>query len=100
MSSDSHENSESDRNTWSALGSEIHEWDSCAGFDPVSVYQASAMKYDASVSSMIADLTPAADREVGVVAEEASRELSRFDAELCAQLAGFGPVLLRSEAAS
>ncbi|MFB2585831.1 Fic family protein [Herbiconiux liukaitaii] len=49
---------------------------------------------------VIARLDPEPDREAGEAAEAAAQELSRFDAELGTRVAGFAPVLLRSEAAS
>jgi Fic family protein len=56
--------------------------------------------YSAAVPPFIADLTPVVDSETTVAADEAARELSRFDAELGARVRLFAPVLLRSEAAS
>ncbi len=85
---------------WPSLDSEVHEWVPRAGFGPGAVSQARFMRYEASVPPRISDLTPVIDREVNALAEEAARGLSRFDAELGLDLAGLGPVLLRSEAAS
>ncbi|GAB3046036.1 Fic family protein [Sediminivirga luteola] len=48
----------------------------------------------------IAELTPSPSPDVVAKAEEAERELTRFDAELGARVSGFAPVLLRSEAVS
>ncbi|WP_232711342.1 Fic family protein [Microbacterium sp. BR1] len=48
----------------------------------------------------IANLLPAIDHETAALAEEATQELSRFDAEFGHRLSTLAPVLLRSEAAS
>ncbi|BAJ74983.1 uncharacterized conserved protein [Microbacterium testaceum StLB037] len=56
--------------------------------------------YDASVPPMIASRHPVLLPEVAADADEAAAELARFDAELGGRVAGFAPVLLRSEAAS
>jgi Fic family protein len=56
--------------------------------------------YKSSIPSAIALLDPAPDAEATQAAEVAVQELSRFDGELGARVAGFAPALLRSEAAS
>ncbi|WP_426624097.1 Fic family protein [Leifsonia sp. McL0607] len=56
--------------------------------------------YNASIPPMIRDLSPAPDPAVLAAADDAARELSRFDAELGTRVNSFAPVLLRSEAAS
>lgn len=61
---------------------------------------AGASTYEAAIPPFISDFTPKLDADVAADAEEAAQELSRFDAELGARVAGFAPVLLRSEAAS
>ncbi|UVI36366.1 Fic family protein [Brevibacterium spongiae] len=58
------------------------------------------MRYEAAVPPGVADLAPRLEPEVQAISDEAIRELSRFDAEQGMEIAGFAPVLLRSEAAS
>lgn len=58
------------------------------------------MPYRSAIVPHIADLTPSPSPEVTGKAEEAERELTRFDAELGTRVSGFAPVLLRSEASS
>lgn len=60
----------------------------------------SSRRYRAALVPHIAGRTPILSPAVRRVAEEAERELARFDAEQGAQVAAFAPVLLRSEAAS
>lgn len=57
-------------------------------------------QYLSAVVPLIADRIPSPSPDVREVAEEAERELARFDAELGKRVAAFAPVLLRSEAAS
>lgn len=85
---------------WPPIGAETCDWVSRSSFGPRAAIHAGSVQYDASVPPTIADRTPVIDPEVAAVAEEAIRELSRFDAELGFQIAAFAPVLLRSEAAS
>ncbi|MCX7522019.1 Fic family protein [Microbacterium sp. STN6] len=56
--------------------------------------------YQSSIPPLIAPRRPIPDAEVAAAADEAARELSRFDAELGVRVNSFAPVLLRSEAAS
>nr|WP_221209647.1 Fic family protein [Leifsonia aquatica] len=56
--------------------------------------------YASSVPPLIAALTPDPGEEASGAADQAARELSRFDAELGVRVNSFAPVLLRSEAAS
>ncbi|MGO1263398.1 MAG: Fic family protein, partial [Brevibacterium aurantiacum] len=100
MSSGNLEPAQSNAPNWPPIGAETYDWTSRSGFGPSAAIHAGSVKYDSSVPPTIADRTPAIDPEVAAVAEEAIRELSRFDAELGFQIAGFAPVLLRSEAAS
>lgn len=58
------------------------------------------MPYRSAIVPHIADLTPSPSPDVTEKAEEAERELTRFDAELGARVSEFAPVLLRSEASS
>lgn len=57
-------------------------------------------RYRAAVPPTIADLNPGPEAAVLQLAEEATNELTRFDAELGHKVATFAPVLLRSESAS
>jgi Fic family protein len=56
--------------------------------------------YRSAIVPTIADLSPRLPGKVASVAEEASVEIARFDAELGAEVAPFASVLLRSESAS
>jgi Fic family protein len=56
--------------------------------------------YQSAVVPVIAELTPRLPVAVASLAEEASIEIARFDAELGAEVAPFASVLLRSESAS
>lgn len=85
---------------WPAISFETHDWVSQSGFGPRATALAGNVKYDSSVPAIIADRTPSVSPDVSAVADEALRELSRFDSELGFQIAGLAPVLLRSEAAS
>lgn len=78
---------------WTPLHSEVVAPGALAGLDRSREYVASV---PAAIAALPIDLSPAAL----TTAEEAGRELSRFDAELGHRVAAFGPVLLRSEAAA
>jgi Fic family protein len=56
--------------------------------------------YKAAISADIADLTVNLPSDVLADAEDASREVTRFDAELGAEIAPFSSVLLRTESAA
>lgn len=66
----------------------------------LSAYLGAPREYEASVPPLIADVAVTLPDTAVTAAEEARRELSRFDAELGHRVAAFGPVLLRSEAAA
>lgn len=57
-------------------------------------------RYKSAVPPMIADQTPTPDGDALQLAEQATNELTRLDAELGHKVATFAPVLLRSESAS
>lgn len=57
-------------------------------------------RYKSAVPPAIADQTPEPDIETLQLADAATSELTRFDAELGHKVASFAPVLLRSESAS
>jgi len=87
--------------SWPAVEHETRAWVPAAamGIRAARDGQA-AVAYEASVPPLIASLTPVLTPAVTSEAEEAAAELARFDAELGSRVAGFAPVLLRSEAAS
>lgn len=85
---------------WPALESETLIWSTRPGFGPMATAMIGTEKYEAAVRPAIADRIPDLGRDVQEASEEATRELSRFDAERGAEIAGFAPILLRSEAAS
>lgn len=66
----------------------------------LSSYLGGSREYEASVPSMIGTIEVDLPDAALTAAEEAGRELSRFDAELGHRVAAFGPVLLCSEAAA
>jgi hypothetical protein len=85
---------------WPALNSESYSWVSRPGFGPRVTDNTGLVRYEAAVPPRIADLIPRLESEVLTISDEATRELSRFDAEQGMEIAGFAPVLLRSEATS
>lgn len=64
----------------------------------LSSYLGGPQEYEASVPALIAEIAVDLPDAALIAADEAGRELSRFDAELGHRVAAFGPVLLRSEA--
>lgn len=85
---------------WPALSWEERTWTPSGSWGVAAAEATAAVRYRASVPPEIGALTPEPASEVISAAEEATRELSRFDAELGARVNSFAPVLLRSEAAS
>lgn len=87
---------------WPTVGWRHVEWRSNLPDDlvPRSVRLRHTRLYRASVVPTIAGLTPAVDAPTAALADEASREIARFDAELGREIAPFAAVLLRSESAS
>ena len=67
---------------------------------PRSVRQRHSGPYRADVVSPIAARTPSLDAATATLADEASREIALFDAQLGGEIAPFATVLLRSESAS
>lgn len=89
--------------SWPVVSSEELEWVPAHADDigpGLSSYLGGRRVYTASVPAFIADATVDLPDAALTAAEEAGRELSRFDAELGHRVAAFGPVLLRSEAAA
>ena len=87
---------------WPAIGAETHEWipSARAAWGVDAERALSGSRYASALVPTIAGLRPSPSDEVQDAAEEAERELTRFDAELGSRVAAFAPVLLRSEAAS
>ena len=87
-----------------AIGYESLTWDAPVeagyGLADHRAAQRQAGKYEAAVPASIADLTVALPAGVLADAEEASNEITRFDAELGDEIAPFSAVLLRSESAA
>lgn len=89
--------------TWPAVTAERMPWTPSNVEDVgpgISSYLGGPQEYDASVPAEIAQCQVDLPDTVVTAAEEAGRELSRFDAELGHRVTSFGPVLLRSEAAA
>lgn len=88
--------------SWPRLGYAERRWvpSASAGWGARAEEAVYGMPYRSAIVPHIADLTPSPSPEVTGKAEEAERELTRFDAELGARVSGFAPVLLRSEASS
>ncbi|WP_278102636.1 Fic family protein [Microbacterium proteolyticum] len=95
------ESGEQPDSSWPAIDHERREWVPAAAMGVRAARAGRAsVAYDASVPPMIASRHPVLLPEVAADADEAAAELARFDAELGSRVAGFAPVLLRSEAAS
>ncbi|MFE4467473.1 Fic family protein [Leifsonia sp. NPDC056824] len=86
--------------TWPALDWEERVWIPSTVWGAAAERQTARRSYRAAVPPLIAELRPEPDAATLAAAEEADRELSRFDAELGSRVSAFAPVLLRSEAAS
>src|ERR1700730_13871879 len=87
---------------WPSLGWEEHAWVPKISPELVSasVRKLHAGTYRSAVAPSIATLSLRLPGEVASLAEEASVEIARFDAELGTDVAPFASVLLRSESAS
>lgn len=88
--------------SWPAIGTEERAWQSKISPDLVSarIRQRHSGPYRAAVVSEIAGQALQLPVDVATLAEDASVEIARFDAELGAEVAPFASVLLRSESAS
>ena len=86
--------------SWPALDWEEHVWIPSTAWGAAAERQSARRTYRAAVPPMIAELRPQPHPATLAAAEEADRELSRFDAELGSRVSAWAPVLLRSEAAS
>jgi Fic family protein len=87
---------------WPAIGWEEHPWRSSLPDDLVSrrLRERHNGPYRAAVLPPIATADVALPSAVLALADEASVEIARYDAELGASVAPFGALLLRSESAS
>lgn len=88
--------------SWADIGTEERAWQSKISPDLVSARfrQRHSGPYRAAVVPEIAGQALALPADVATLAEDASVEIARFDAELGAEVAPFASVLLRSESAS
>jgi Fic family protein len=88
--------------SWPALGTEGRAWQSKFSPDLVSarVRLRHSGPYRAALVPEIADRALSIPADIATLAEDASVEIARFDAELGAEVAPFASVLLRSESAS
>lgn len=88
--------------TWPPLGYGEHTWNSSgsATWSAGAERDADGERYQAAVVPAIAGLVPLPSAATRQLAEEAQRELTRFDAELGPRASAFAPLLLRAEAAS
>lgn len=85
---------------WPALEWESQTWVPATQWGVDADQAAYGRHYESAVPPFIATLSPRPSPEVLASADDAARELSRFDAELGTRVNSFAPVLLRSEAAS
>lgn len=87
---------------WPAIGFEAHPWVSTipTSLVPRRLRDRQAQPYLAAVLPHIAGQSLRLPEDVAALAEEASTEIARFDAELGTEIAPFASVLLRSESAS
>lgn len=87
---------------WPRLGAEVRPWMPRVALDLVSasVRRRHSGSYRATVVPLIAEHALHLPSRVAALAEEASAEIARFDAELGSEVAPFASVLLRSESAS
>jgi Fic family protein len=87
---------------WPALTWENFPWTSRIPDDLVSrsVRERHAGPYRAAITPAIADLTVDLPSRTLALADEATTEITRFDAEMGSEVAPFGAILLRSESAS
>jgi Fic family protein len=91
-----------EREGWPPLDWEEHAWLPKISPELVSasVRKRHEGAYRSAVVPSVAELSPRLPGEVASLAEEASVEIARFDAELGREVAPFASVLLRSESAS
>ena len=83
-----------------AVKYETLPWDISPGAGYVRAAQQQRGNYEAAISANIANLTVNLPADALADAEDASREATRFDAELGGEIAPFSSVLLRTESAA
>ena len=83
------------RGAWPATGTIRATWQPSSSVD-----RNAGREYEASVPPRIAQLSPEPQPETRALSLAATRSLMRFDSELGHRVQQFGPLLLRSEAAS
>jgi len=83
-----------------AVKYETLPWDISPGAGYVRAAQQQRGNYEAAISANIANLTVNLPADALADAEDASREVIRFDAELGGEIAPFSSVLLRTESAA
>lgn len=83
-----------------AVRYETLTWSSVGARRSVRAARRQSGEYKAAIPAAIAELEVALPSSVLADAEEASQEMTRFDAELGDEIAPFGSVLLRSESAA
>jgi Fic family protein len=86
--------------TGTAVRYETLPWDTSPAAAYVRAAQQQQGNYEAAISATIADLTVNLPSDVLADAEDASREVTRFDTELGGEIAPFSSVLLRTESAA
>lgn len=84
---------------WPAVEYEEHEWQSSIDL-PRRWMSTFSGPYRAAVVPNISRLDPTLPTATAALADEATAELARFDAEMGAEIAPFGAILLRSESAA
>ena len=90
-----------DSGGWPAIEHETLPWESkFATATSFGRYAGGPAEYQAAVPPLIAERTPTIRPGVAALARAAEQELIRFDAALGDEMAGFAPLLLRSEAAA
>lgn len=87
-------------NGWPSIAHEPQEWKPVRGWGVQAAKASATVPYESAVPPLIARLDPRVSAAVATHAHDAGAELSRFDSELGDRVVGFGPLLLRSEAAS
>ena len=87
--------------SWPAVGFELRPWQR-SGDEVASrrLLRAAAGPYRAAVPPFIAELDVSLPSDLLAVSEDASRELTRFDAQVGTLTAPFASILLRTESAS
>ena len=87
--------------SWPAVGYEARPWERSSGrVASRRQFRAAAGDYRAAVLPLIVDQQVSLDSDVLALADDASKELTRFDAEAGMIVAPFAAILLRTESAS